>query len=111
MDRPETKTNVEHCVPLSGAAVALLERVRREHPDDGSGIVFVGDKRGEPLSNGAMLRIRDRMVKDGLIAEGAMTTHGMRGAFKSWAGDETAFDRDVIEACLTHVISDPIEAA
>lgn len=108
---PKTKTNVEHRVPLRGAAVALLERVRREHPDDGSGIVFIGDKRGEPLSNGAMLRVRDRMVKDGLIAEGAMTTHGMRAAFKSWAGDETAFDRDVIEACLTHVISDPIEAA
>jgi hypothetical protein len=38
-----------------------------------------------------MLRVCDRMVKDGLIAEGAMTTHGMRAAFKSWAGDETAF--------------------
>jgi integrase len=88
---PKKKTNVEPRVPLSGAAVALLERVRREHPDDGSGIVFGGDKRGEPLSNGAMLRVCDRMVKDGLIAEGAMTTHGMRAAFKSWAGDETAF--------------------
>jgi integrase len=32
---PKKKTNVEHRVPLSGAAVALLERVRREHPDDG----------------------------------------------------------------------------
>ena len=108
---PKTKTNVGHRVPLSGAAVALLERVRGEHPDDGSGIVFVGDRKGAPLSNGAMLRVRDRMINDGLIAEGAMTTHGMRAAFKSWAGDETAFDRDVIEACLTHVISDPIEAA
>ncbi len=100
-------------MPLSGAAVALLERVRGEHPDDGSGIVFVGDRKGAPLSNGAMLRVRDRdrMIDDGLITEGAMTTHGMRAAFKSWAGDETAFDRDVIEACLTHVISDPIEAA
>jgi integrase len=90
---------------------ARLVAVKRQHPDDGSGIVFVGDKRGEPLSNGAMLRVRDRMIDDGLIAKGAMTTHGMRAAFKSWASDETAFDRDVIEACLTHVISDPLEAA
>jgi integrase len=108
---PRTKTGVEHRVPLSAAAVALLERVRREHPDDGSGIVFVGDRRGEPLSNGAMLRVRDRMIDDGLIAKGAMTTHGMRAAFKSWASDQTNFEKDVIEACLTHVISDPLEAA
>ena len=66
-----------------GAAIALLERVRRERPDDGSGIVFIGDKRGEPLSNGPMLRVRDRVVKDGLIAEGAMTKHAKRAACKS----------------------------
>jgi integrase len=99
---PKTKTNVEHRVPLSGAVVALLERVRSEHPDDGSGIVFVGDKRAEPLSNGAVLRVRDRMVKDGLIAEGAMTTHGMRAAFKSWGRRRNGFrprcDRGVPDA-------------
>ena len=108
---PKTKTNVPHKAPLSTAAVALLERVKREHSADESGIVFVGDRRGEPLSNGAMLRVRDRMIDDGLVAKGAMTTHGFRASFKSWAGDETNFDRDVVEACLTHVISDPLEAA
>jgi integrase len=109
---PKTKTNVSHKVPLSDAAVALLERVRREHPDDGSGIVFVGDRRGQPLSNGAMLRVRDRMIADGLLAKGALTPHGVaRASFKSWASAVTGFEKDVIEACLTHVISDPLEAA
>ena len=108
---PRTKTGVEHRVPLSDAAVALLERVRRDYPPDASGIVFNGDRRGQPMSNGAMLRVRDRMIEDGLVEKGAMTTHGMRAAFKSWASDETNFEKDVIEACLTHTISDPLEAA
>ena len=108
----KTKTNVEHRVPLSGVAVELLAQVFKDYPDDGSGIVFVGDKPGQPLSNGAMLRVRDRMVKDGLIKQGTVTTHGMaRACFKSWASDETNFERDVVEACLTHTISDPLEAA
>ena len=109
---PKTKTNVEHRVPLSDVAVDLLAQVFKDYPDDGSGIVFVGDKPGQPLSNGAMLRVRDRMVKDGLIKQGTVTTHGMaRACFKSWASDETNFERDVVEACLTHTISDPLEAA
>lgn len=108
---PRTKTGVEHRVPLSRVAVELLNRVFSDYPDDGSGIVFVGDRRGEPLSNGALLRVRDRMVADGLIDKGAMTTHGFRASFKSWASDQTNFERDVIEACLTHVISDPLEQA
>ena len=52
------------------------------------------------------------MVKDGLIGKGTVTTHGIaRASFKSWAGDETDFEKDVIEACLTHTISDKLEAA
>jgi len=108
---PKTKTGVEHRVPLSDAAADLLSRIFADYPDDGSGFVFVGDKPGEPMSNGAMLRCRDRMIDDELISKGAMTPHGMRAAFKSWAGDCTSFERGVIEACLSHTISDKIEAA
>jgi hypothetical protein len=34
-----------------------------------------------------------------------------RACFKSWASDETNFERDTVEACLTHVIGDKLEAA
>ena len=52
------------------------------------------------------------MVADGLIKKGTMTVHGIaRACFKSWASDETDFAKDVVEACLTHVISDKLEAA
>jgi len=109
---PKTKTNVEHRVPLSDAAVDLLTHLFKTYPDDGSGIVFVGDTPGQPMSSGAMLRARDRMVSDGLIKKGTVTPHGVaRACFKSWASDETNFEKDVIEACLTHVISDKLEAA
>jgi len=108
---PKTKTGVEHRVPLSDAATSLLARIFADYPDDGSGIVFVGDRCGEPLSNGAMLRVRDRMVKDGLIKRGVITTHGMRAVFKSWAADMTDFQRDTVEAALTHVIPNRLERA
>src|SRR5215831_3366901 len=109
---PQTKTSVTRRVPLSDAAVDLLTHVFKNYPDDGSGIVFVGDRPGQPMSSGAMLRVRDRMVKDGLIKQGTVTTHGIaRACFKSWASEETNFEKDVIEACLTHVISDKLEAA
>jgi len=97
--------------PLSQAAVDLLAGIFKNYPDDGSGIIFAGDIKGAPLSNGAMLRVRDRMITDGLIRKGALTTHGMRACFKSWAADQTDFEKDVIEACLTHSISDKLEAA
>jgi hypothetical protein len=109
---PQTKTSVTHRVPLSDAAVELLTQVFKAYPDDGSGIVFVGDRPGQPMSSGAMLRVRDRMVADGLIRKGTVTPHGIaRACFKSWASEETNFEKDVIEACLTHVISDKLEAA
>jgi integrase len=109
---PKTKTSVTHRIPLSDSAVALLEQIRQDYPVDKSGIVFVGDKPRQPMSNGAMLAVRDRMVEAGLIAKGSATPHGMaRACFKSWASEETSFEKDVIEACLSHVISDEVEAA
>jgi hypothetical protein len=52
------------------------------------------------------------MVAAKLIKPGAATPHGMsRACFKSWASEETNFERDVIEACLSHTISDELEAA
>jgi integrase len=109
---PKTKTSVTHRIPLSDAAVALLKQIRQDYPVDKSGIVFVGDKPGRPMSNGAMLAVRDRMVEAGLIVKGSATPHGMcRATFKSWAAEETSFEKDAIEASLSHVISDEVEAA
>ena len=60
---------------------------------------------GVPLSNGSMLRVLDRMGR------GALTVHGFRATFKTWAGECTNFGTEVIEACLAHVVSDQVIAA
>jgi integrase len=39
------------------------------------------------------------------------TTHGFRSSFRDWAGDHTAFARDVVEAALAHAIENKAEAA
>ena len=40
-----------------------------------------------------------------------VTVHGFRSSFRDWAGDSTAFARDVVEAALAHAIENKTEAA
>jgi len=106
---PKTKTGVEHRIPLSTQAVALLKQIRAGRK---TGIVFTGDKLGKPMSNGAMLAVVKRMIKAGLIEKATVTPHGMaRAGFKSWASEETDAEHGVIEACMSHVIGDKVDAA
>jgi integrase len=50
----------------------------------------------------------DMLLRD--LAPGS-TPHGMRSAFRDWAGDETDFAREVIEECLAHAVGDETERA
>ena len=36
---------------------------------------------------------------------------GFRPTFRDWAGEETNYPREVIEAALAHVVRNPVEAA
>jgi integrase len=99
---PRTKSGAEHRVPLSPAALAVLKQMRPLV--DASGIVFPGLRRGQALSNDAFLRLLDRMGVP-------VTAHGFRATFKTWAGERTGFAREIVEACLTHTISDELERA
>ena len=40
-----------------------------------------------------------------------VTVHGFRSSFRDWAGDATAFPREVAEAALAHAVGDATEAA
>ena len=88
--------------PLSTGAQAVLKAVspKRTRPNQ---LVFPGQK-GGPMSNMAM----DMMLRD--LATGC-TPHGMRSAFRDWAGDETNFARETIEDCLAHAVGDETERA
>jgi integrase len=99
---PRTKSGAEHRVPLSDAALAILEQMRPLA--DASGIVFPGPRRGQPLSDDALLRLLARMGVD-------VTAHGFRATFKTWASECTGYAREVVEAALSHTIADELERA
>jgi len=104
---PQTKTGVEHVVPLSNAAVAVVKGVKALGLH-GNVIFQSTDKPGQPLSDAAMRGVLDRMGDEYEI----LTAHGFRSSFKTWASEQTNYQKDVIEAVLAHgVISDKLEAA
>jgi integrase len=39
------------------------------------------------------------------------TVHGFRSSFRDWAGEETAFPREVAEEALAHTVGDMTERA
>lgn len=96
------KAGKEHRVPLSDAALEVVERMRAVRSSD---FVFPGGRQGRPLSNNAMLALLERM---GL---GDITAHGFRSSFRDWAAEQTSFPREVAEAALAHAIGDKVEAA
>ena len=95
------KAGREHVIPLSDAALRVLEVQAAEHGMDG--YVFPG-KNG-PLSNMAGLQLLKRMGRADL------TVHGFRSTFRDWAGESTAHPREVIEHALAHQLRDKAEAA
>lgn len=97
------KAGKEHHIPLSAKALALLEAqwpLRIEDTDP----VFPSPRR-KALSNMAMLAVLKRMKRTDL------TTHGFRSTFRDWAGETTAYPREVIEHALAHQLRDKAEAA
>jgi integrase len=91
----------EHRVPLSERAVAILKQLAEIRTND---FVFPGQRNGKPLSSMAMEMILRRMKAN-------ITTHGFRSSFRDWAGDQTHFPREVVEAALAHIIADKTELA
>ena len=95
------KAGREHRVPLSEAAMALLQPLLELRDGD---LIFPGQKRGRPLSVMAMEMVLRRM-------ETPVTVHGFRSSFRDWAGEETDFAREIAEAALAHVVGDATERA
>jgi integrase len=97
------KGNREHRIPLSEAAVSLLERLPRVHE-----YLFPSPRRPwQPIKQNTatedMLRRR--------MGRAQITTHGMRAAFRTWAGETTAYSREVIEMALAHRVGNATEQA
>lgn len=96
------KAGRAHRVPLSGRALAILEKLAEAK----IGVfIFSGQKATKPLSSMALEMMLRRMGVQGA------TVHGFRSAFRDWAGNETDFPRELAEAALAHVIGDKAEQA
>ncbi len=95
------KAAVEHRVPLSRAALAVLDEARAIA--DPSGLVFPSVT-GRPMSDSTLSKL--------LRANGvAAVPHGFRSSFRDWAAECTPFAREVMEAALAHRVPDAVEAA
>jgi integrase len=94
------KAKKEHRVPLSNEALALIKAQPRIAETE---FVFAGAG-GRMLSDMTLTATLRRM-------EVAATAHGFRSTFRDWAGERTAYPREVIEHALAHQLKDKAEAA
>lgn len=106
------KAGKEHHVPLSGAALDLLKRLPGVAESE---LVFPAPRRGM-LSDMTLTAVLRRMQGDDApvwidTAGAAITVHGFRSTFRDWAGETTAYPREVIEHALAHQLRDKAEAA
>ena len=91
------KGGVVHRVPLSDAALAVLEQARPLRDDPG--LLFPSPtRRGKPLSDMTLTKI----LRDNGLSDRA-TVHGFRSAFRDWVAD-TGKAREIAEAALAHTV-------
>lgn len=95
------KAGKEHRVPLASEVIDLLNALPREEDSDH---VFIAPRGGQ-LSDMALTAVLRRMNHGGL------TQHGFRSTFRDWAGETTAYPREVCEHALAHKLADGVEAA
>ena len=89
----------EHRVPLSEAALALLDKLPRD-----SEYVFSSGHRSR-LSPMAMHALLIRMKRTDI------TIHGFRSSFRDWAAERTNYPSEVAELALAHNVGNKVEAA
>ena len=100
------KRGLPHRVPLSEAALGVLERVRGLDPV----WVFPSPSRGphsesRPQSVMVFKSLLKRMGREGF------TVHGFRSTFRDWCSESVRADREVAEAALSHATGNEVERA
>jgi integrase len=96
------KAGIEQRVPLSLAAVAVIETMRERRQNNW---LFPGHREGRPLGPVALLLVVRRLAPVGT------TVHGFRSSFRDWCAERTNYANHVVEAALAHAVSNKVEAA
>jgi integrase len=94
------KAGKEHRVPLSDAALQVLNNLPRFKDNP---LVFPAPRGGE-MSDMTMTAVMRRMEVNAV-------PHGFRSTFRDWAGERTNYSREVAEQALAHAIGNQVEAA
>lgn len=94
------KADKEHRIPLTAPALELLRKLPKI---EGSNLIFPSAK-NTALSDMTLTAVLRRI-------EIPVTAHGFRSTFRDWAGETTAYPREVIEHALAHQLKDKAEAA
>jgi integrase len=99
------KKGMQHIVPLSSQAIAILSELRVLFGSSPEALVFPGQA-GKPLS--------DMTLAKAFKANGGQgfTVHGTaRSSFRDWVAEQTSFPGDWAEAALAHSLPNKVEAA
>ena len=99
------KAGIEHRVPLSEAALAVLERACSLR--DESDLIFPSPTRPlRPMSDMTLTKV----LRDTGLADRA-TVHGFRSSFRTWASEQTDAPHAVMELSLAHTVGTAVEQA
>ena len=113
------KAGVEHHVPLSIEAVALISKIPRVDK-----YVFPSANYGKALSDMSLTAVLKRMHESNIKSGGKgwidpkednrrITSHGFRSTFRMWGAESVShsFPREVIEFALAHKLPDQVESS
>jgi len=97
----DTKNERPKRTPLPRQTLAYL---REAHESRISDYVFPGRSLKKPMSENTMLKHLKEITGDDTL-----TVHGFRATFRTWAQEETKFDRETVEHCTHHILGDEAE--
>lgn len=99
------KAGVDHRVPLSDVALAVLDGARSLR--DESDLIFPSPARSRrPMSDMTLTKV----LRVTGLADRA-TVHGFRSSFRTWASEETDAPHAVMELSLAHTVGTAVEQA
>lgn len=92
------KAGEAHTVPLSAPALAILTAIPETRR---TGRVFPSTmNRDKPMSDMTLAAVLKRMKRTGI------TVHGFRSTFRTWADEQTTYNRNVKESAIAHAIGE-----
>lgn len=97
------KAKRQHRVPLSDAAMGVLQEAHTRPKPTKTALIFSNSK-GGVLSDMSLTAVMRRMGVDAV-------PHGFRSTFRDWVGEFTQYPSDLAEMALAHVLPNKTEAA